>query len=70
METSEKAVIFPANEMSENDLIETILMIIYKILDYTSLSEERTHSIFDQNYFKQELDSDKLNTSSSSNDEI
>ena len=70
METSEKAVIFPANEMSKNDLIETILMIIYKILDYTSLSEERTHSIFDQNYFKQELDSDKLSTSSSSNDEI
>ena len=56
--------------MPINGLIETILMIINKILDYTSTLEQKMPSIFDENKnIQNECDSDKLNTSSSSNDE-
>ena len=63
METSSKY------EMNKEDLIETILMIIYRIIDYTSSLEQQTPSIFNKNYYQQEIDSDKLSTSSSSNEE-
>ena len=56
-------------EMNKEDLIETILMIIYRIIDYTSSSEQKTPSIFDNKNYQQEIDSDKLSTSSSSIDE-
>ena len=60
--------------MSQEDLIETILAIIYKILDYTNELDQRTPSIFDQKFSKhleqeKEIESDKLSTSSSSNEE-
>ena len=56
--------------MPKNGLIETILMLINKILDYTSKLEQKMPSIFDENKnIQNECDSDKLNTSSSSNDE-
>ena len=56
--------------MPKNGLIETILMLINKILDYTSTLEQKMPSIFDENKnIQNECDSDKLNTSSSSNDE-
>ena len=63
METSSKY------GMNLEDLIETILMIIYRIIDYTSSLEQQTPSIFNKNYYQQEIDSDKLSTSSSSNEE-
>jgi len=63
METSSKY------EMNKEDLIETFLMIIYRIIDYNSSSEQKTPSIFDKNNFQQEIDPDKLSTSSSSIDE-
>ena len=56
-------------EMNKEDLIETFLMIIYRIIDYNSSSEQKTPSIFDKNNYQQEIDSDKLSTSSSSIDE-
>ena len=63
METSSKY------EMNKEDLIETFLMIIYRIIDYNSLSEQKTPSIFDKNNYQKEIDSDKLSTSSSSIEE-
>ena len=56
-------------EMNKEDLIETFLMIIYRIIDYNSSSEQKTPSIFDKNNYQQEIDSDKLSTSSSSIEE-
>ena len=56
-------------EMNKEDLIETFLMIIYRIIDYNSSLEQKTPSIFDKNNYQQEIDSDKLSTSSSSIDE-
>ena len=56
-------------EMNKEDLIETFLMIIYRIIDYNSSSGQKTPSIFDKNNYQQEIDSDKLSTSSSSIDE-
>ena len=56
-------------EMNKEDLIETFLMIIYRIIDYNSLSEQKTPSIFDKNNYQKEIDSDKLSTSSSSIEE-
>ena len=69
METLENVLNSPKKKMSRNDLIETILMIIQRILDYTSSLDQRTPSLFDKNYIKQEFGSDKLSTSCSSNDE-
>lgn len=69
MESTQKMLISYKDEMSKKDLIETILMIVNNILDYTSSVEVQTPSVFDRNYFLQECDSDKLSTSSSSNDE-
>ena len=57
------------NKISRNDLIETILIIVQRILEYTSSLDQRTPSILDKNYIPQEFDSDKLSTSCSSNDE-
>ena len=69
----EKSIIFSKKyDMTDDDLIETILIILYKILDYTNNLEQRTPSIFDQKNsknLKQEIDLDKLSTSSSSNEE-
>ena len=58
--------------MADDDLIELVLIILYKILDYTNNLEQRTPSIFDQKNstnLEKEIDSDKLSTSSSSNEE-
>ena len=55
--------------MSKNDVIETILFIINKILDYTSCLEKTTPTIFDQKNQEGESDSGGISTSSSSNDE-
>ena len=55
------------NSMTKKDLIETILFIINKILDYTSALEETTPTIFDQKI--KESDNEGLSTSPSSNDE-
>ena len=44
-------------------------MIIYRIIDYNSLSEQKTPSIFDKNNYQQEINSDKRSKSSSSIDE-
>ena len=69
----EKSIIFSKkNDMTDDDLIETVLIILYKILDYTNNLEQRTPSIFDQKNstnLEKEIDSDKLSTSSSSNEE-
>ena len=69
----EKSIIFSKEyDMTDDDLIETILIILYKILDYTNNLEQRTPSIFDQKNstnLEQEINSDKLSTSSSSNEE-
>ena len=51
-------------EMNKEDLIETFLMIIYRIIDYNSSLEQKTPSIFDNKNYQQEIDSDKLSTSS------
>ena len=70
MEKAPETLIEYEEEMPKNGLIETILMIINKILDYTSTFEQKSPSIFDENKnIQNESDSDKLNTSSSSNDE-
>ena len=69
----EKSIIFSKkNDMADDDLIELVLIILYKILDYTNNLEQRTPSIFDQKNstnLEKEIDSDKLSTSSSSNEE-
>ena len=69
----EKSIIFSKKyDMTDDDLIETVLIILYKILDYTNNLEQRTPSIFDQKNstnLEKEIDSDKLSTSSSSNEE-
>ena len=69
----EKSIIFSKkNDMEDDDLIELVLIILYKILDYTNNLEQRTPSIFDQKNstnLEKEIDSDKLSTSSSSNEE-
>ena len=69
----EKSIIFSKkNDMEDDDLIELVLIILYKILDYTNNLEKRTPSIFDQKNstnVEQEINSDKLSTSSSSNEE-
>ena len=67
-------IIQDKTDMSQEDLIETILVIIYKILDYTNEIDQRTPSIFDQKVSKhleqeQEIESDKLSTGSSSYEE-
>jgi hypothetical protein len=70
MEKAPEALNEYEENMPINGLIETILMIINKILDYTSTLEQKMPSIFDENKnIQNECDSDKLNTSSSSNDE-
>jgi len=70
MENTPEALFENEEKMPKNGLIETILMIINKILDYTSTLEQKMPSIFDENKdIQNECDSDKLNTSSSSNDE-
>ena len=57
-------------EMTKRDLIETLLIILQKITEYTDTLEQRTPSIFDRNISKQqELDMDGLSTCSSSNEE-
>ena len=69
MNMTQNGLILPSKEMTKRDLIETILMIINKILDFTDTLEQRTPSIFDKNYTHEELDSDKLSTGSSSNED-
>ena len=70
MEKAPEALNEYEENMPINGLIETILMIINKILDYTSTLEQKMPSIFDENKeIQNECESDKLNTSSSSNDE-
>ena len=69
MNMTQNGLILPSKEMTKRDLIETILMIINKILDFTDTLKQRTPSIFDKNYTHEELDSDKLSTGSSSNED-
>ena len=69
MNMTQNGLILPSKEMTKRDLIETILMIINKILDFTDTLEQRTPSIFDKNYTHEVLDSDKLSTGSSSNED-
>ena len=68
---NEKSIIFSKKcDMTDDDLIETVLIILY--MDYTNNLEQRTPSIFDQKNstnLEHEIDSDKLSTSSSSNEE-
>ena len=70
MDNAPETLIENEEKMPKNGLIETILMIINKILDYASTLEQKMPSIFDENKeIQNECESDKLNTSSSSNDE-
>ena len=68
----QKQLIISRNEMTRNDLIETIFFINNKILDYTTLLEQRTPSIFDQKNLELQKNniSDTDDTSQSSKDEI
>ena len=54
--------------MTKKDLIEIILFIINKILDYTSALEKTTPRIFDQKIKEGESDNGGLSTSPSSSD--
>ena len=56
------------NEMTKNDLIETILLIIRKILDYTSDLNQITPSLFDEKNYENEKE-DNISTGLSSNEE-
>ena len=56
------------NEMTKNDIIETILLIIRKILDYTSNLNQITPSLFDEKNIENEKE-DNISTSISSNEE-
>ena len=70
METRQKVLISSRKEMTKMDLIETFLIILNKITDYTDALEQRTPSIFDKNIsHQQELDMDELSTCSSLNEE-
>ena len=70
MKTLRKSLILvQKDEMSKEDIKETILFIINKILDYTSSLQQKTPSIFDTNYLEQETDNDSASTNTSSNDE-
>ena len=70
MKTLRKSLILvQKDEMSKEDIKETILFIINKILDYTSSLQQKTPSIFDTNYLEQEKDNDSASTNTSSNDE-
>ena len=63
-------IISSRKEMTKRDLIETLLIILNKITEYTDTLEQRTPSIFDKNISQQqELDMDDLSTCSSSNEE-
>ena len=62
--------LIPSKEMTKRDLIETLLIILQKITEYTDTLEQRTPSIFDKNISQQqELDMEDLSTCSSSNEE-
>jgi len=70
MKTFRKSLIFvPKDEITKEDIIETILFIINKILDYTSTLQQKTPSVFDIKYLEQEADNDSASTNTSSNDE-
>ena len=70
MDILEKVLVTPANsEMGKTDIIETILFVLSRIIDYTSELEKRTPSIFDKNYFQHVTNLDKLSSSSSSIEE-
>ena len=70
MKTIRKTLIFISkDEISKEDIIETILFIINKILDYTSTLQQKTPSIFDIKYIEQEDVNDSASTNTSSNDE-
>ena len=58
------------NEITKNDYIETILLIIRKILDYTSNLNQITPSLFDEKNIESEKeDNTSASTSISSNEE-
>ena len=70
MEMRQNVLISSRKEMTKVDLIETFLIILNKITDYTDTLEQRTPSIFDKNIsHQQELDMDELSTCSSLNEE-
>ena len=49
------------NEMTKTDLIETILLIINRILDYTSSLDQITPTLFDKNQTKKKLSQENEN---------
>ena len=70
MKTLRKSLIFVSkDEISKEDIIETILLILNKILDYTSTLQQKTPSIFDTKSIEQETDTDGASTNASSNDD-
>ena len=68
MRTLKGINIISRNEMTKNDIIETILLIIRKILDYTSNLNQITPSLFDEKNIENEKE-DNISTSISSNEE-
>ena len=68
MRNLSSSLIITKNVMKKNDLIETILFIINKILDYTSSLEQTTPTIFDENN-QGENYNENISTGPSSNDE-
>ena len=70
MNTGRCAIISSKNEMTKNDLIETILLIINKILDYTSTLNQITPTLFDKSILSQENEDDgSVSTGQSSGDD-
>jgi hypothetical protein len=68
MRNLSSSLIITKSVMKKNDLIETILFIINKILDYTSSLEQTTPTIFDENN-QGENYNENISTGPSSNDE-
>lgn len=68
MRNLSSSLIITKSVMKKNDLIETILFIINKILDYTSSLEQTTPTIFDEKN-QGENYNENISTGPSSNDE-
>ena len=70
MITGRCTIISSKNEMTKSDLIETILLIINKILDYTSTLNQITPTLFDKDILSQENENDgSVSTGQSSGDD-
>lgn len=70
MITGRCTIISSKNEMTKSDLIETILLIINKIIDYTSTLNQITPTLFDKDILSQENeDNGSMSTGQSSGDD-